>query len=179
MCSGMLRLVDWLKLPSPNEKFQTSSSESNSRNRFRHLDSEDEVIAILRNVGSFIGRHGVQYVPEDFDIQQHRCDTLSFNNLARTVPCSRFFLNPTSPTPLQSAGSPSVPCEGHSAISLPTIQKQKAHLPSQDARRCVRWLLRLPQVPLPPTPKVRLYKWFVYCVMEYFDFFTQNFSGFL
>jgi hypothetical protein len=31
----------------------------------------------------------------------------------------------------------------------------------------------------PPTPKVRLYKWFVYCVMVYFYFFTQNFSGFL
>jgi len=30
-----------------------------------------------------------------------------------------------------------------------------------------------------PTPKARLYKWFVYCVMEYFYFFTPNFSGFL
>lgn len=53
-------------------------------------DSLGEGIAILRNVGSFILRHDVQYVPEDFDLQQHRCDTLSFNNHTPTVPCSRF-----------------------------------------------------------------------------------------
>jgi hypothetical protein len=58
------------------------------------LDSEDEGIAILRNVGSSIGRYDVQYVPEDFDLQQHRFDTLPFNNLAPAVPCSRFFETP-------------------------------------------------------------------------------------
>ena len=31
----------------------------------------------------------------------------------------------------------------------------------------------------PYTPKVRLYEWFVYCVMEYFGLFTPNFSRFL